>query len=405
MDEKERKIVKINRSKILIGAVIFLSFVFGWAFGHLDSQITKIGYTPKIVNQNNENVDFGLFWQAWNKIVTEYDGEIDYQKLVIGAISGMVEAVGDPYTVFMSTEESASFDSEMDGTISGIGAEIGNKNDNIIVIAPLDNTPAQKAGIKAKDIILKINDESTEGMDLNTAVSKIRGEIGTKVTLLIERDGAELTFEIVREKIETKSVKWEIKENNIGYIEISRFDSNTTELTKQATSELANKNVKGIVLDLRNNPGGYLDSSIEVASEFIKEGVIVIEKTGDSGQKEEYTANGKGKMTSNSIPMVVLVNGGSASASEIVTGALQDHDRATIVGEKTFGKGSVQAIESIGQGMSIRITIAHWYTPNGVNIGSEGITPDVEIEFTEEDAKTEKDPQLDKALEIIKSKI
>lgn len=405
MNLKEREIIRINRSKILVGAIIFLSFILGWAFGHLDSRISKIGFSPTIVNQDNESIDFGIFWQAWNKVIAEYDGEIDYSKLVSGAIRGMVDAVGDPYTVFMDAEESVIFSNELDGSITGIGAEIGIKDENIVIIAPLENTPASKAGLKAKDIILKINDESTEGMDVDTAVSKIRGEIGTKVTLTIKRGDRELVFEMIREKIETKSVKWEMKNESIGYIEITRFDSNTTALTQQATEELASKNVKGIILDLRNNPGGYLDSSVEVASEFIKNGVIVTEKKFDSRQKEEYKANGKGKLTENPIPMVVLVNEGSASAAEIVTGALQDHNRAIVVGTKTFGKGSVQTIESIGQGMTIKITIAHWYTPNGKNIGSEGITPDVIVDLTEDDAKAERDPQLDKAIEIIKNKL
>ncbi len=405
MNLKEEKIVKINRSKILIGAIIFLSFILGWAFGNINFQITRVGFTPKIVNEKNEDVDFGIFWQAWNKVVNEYDGDIDYTKLINGAIRGMVEAVDDPYTVFMDADESAIFSNELDGTISGIGAEIGKKDDNILIIAPLENTPASKAGLKAKDIILKINDESTEGMDVDTAVSKIRGEVGTQVSLTIKRGEEELVFKMTREKIETKSVEWEIKEGNIGYIEISRFDSNTTSQTQEATKALSDKNVKGIILDLRNNPGGYLDSSIDVASEFLKEGVIVTEKTHDSSQREDYKASGRGNLTSTSIPMVVLVNEGSASAAEIVTGALQDQGRAIVVGMKTFGKGSVQTIESIGQGMTIKITIAHWYTPNGKNIGNEGITPDISIDLTEEDIKNEKDPQLEKALETIKNKI
>jgi len=396
-----------KNTKILIGALIFLSFTFGWAFGHLDFQTQKAGFTPIITNKDtNKSVDFGIFWQTWDKIVTEYDGKIDYSAMINGAIKGMVEALGDPYTVYMTPEQSQSFDQELEGSITGIGAEVGIKDNHIIIVAPIDNSPAAKAGLKPQDIILAIDGEDTTGMDLNMAVSKIRGAVGTIAKLQVQRGDTKLDFEITREKIDTKSVKWEVKEGNIGYIEISRFDSNTTDLVKQAAAELAEKNVKGIILDLRNNPGGFLDSAVNVTSEFLKTGTIVTEKpTSRSGSEEKFTASGKGKLTNADIPMVVLVNGGSASASEIVAGALQDNDRAVLIGEKTFGKGSVQAIESLAGGASLRVTIAHWFTPNGKNIGEEGITPDTEVKLTEEDFKAEKDPQLERALEYLKGKI
>lgn len=396
-----------KNSKILIGAVIFLSFTFGWAFGHLDYQSQRTGFSPSITNkETNTNVDFGIFWQTWDKIVNKYDGKIDYQAMINGAVSGMVNSLGDPYTVFMNADESESFDQELEGSITGIGAEVGVKDNRIIIVAPLTGSPAEKAGIKPQDIILSINGEDTWGMDLNNAVSKIRGDAGTNVKLQIQRGDQKLDFEITREKVDTKSVKWEIKNDTVGYIEITRFDSNTTELTKTATAELANKNVEAIVLDLRNNPGGFLDSAVNVTSEFLKSGTIVTEKpTSISGTEERYTASGKGKLTSSNITMIVLVNGGSASASEIVAGALQDNGRAILIGENTFGKGSVQAIESLSGGASLRVTIAHWFTPNGKNISKEGISPNIEVKLTEEDFKSDKDPQLDKALEYLKSKL
>lgn len=399
--------MKQRNTKILIGAVIFLSFTLGWAFGHLDFQTQKAGFSPSITNkETNTSVDFGIFWQTWDKIVTEFDGKIDYQAMINGAVSGMVNALGDPYTVFMNAQQSQSFDQELEGSITGIGAEVGIKGDRVIVVAPIDNSPAQKAGIKAQDIILTINDEDTKGMDLNTAVFKIRGEAGTKVKLQIQRGEQRLDFEITREKIDTKSVKWEVKDNNIGYIEITRFDSHTTELTRQATTELSQKGVRAIILDLRNNPGGFLDSAVNVASEFVKSGTVVTEKpTSRTGKEERYTASGKGKLTDTKIPMVVLVNGGSASASEIVAGALQDNGRAILIGEKTFGKGSVQAIENLAGGASLRVTIAHWFTPNGKNISKEGISPNIEVKLTEDDFKADKDPQIDKAIEYLKTKI
>ena len=312
-----------KNSKILIGAFIFLSFTFGWAFGHLDFQSIKTGSSATIINKtSNSSVDFGVFWQTWDKIVSEFDGKVDYQAMVNGAVGGMVNALGDPYTVFMNADQSKSFDAELEGSITGIGAEIGNKDNRVIIVAPIDDSPAMKAGIKAQDIVITIDGTDTTGMDLNTAVSKIRGDIGTKVKLQIQRGDAKLDFEITREKVDTKSVKWEVKDSNIGYIEISRFDSNTTSLTKQATSELADKGVKAIILDLRNNPGGYLDSAVDVTSEFLKNGTVVTEKpTTRDGKEQKYSASGKGKLTDTNIPMVVLVNGGSASASEIVSGA------------------------------------------------------------------------------------
>jgi len=407
-EECEVKLTRQQKnSKILIGAVIFLSFVFGWAFGHLDLQSQLNGGTTTVINKStNTTVDFGIFWQAWDKVTSEFDGKVDYQAMINGAVSGMVNALGDPYTVFMNADQSKSFDAELEGSITGIGAEVGIKNNRVIIVAPIDNSPAEKAGIKAQDTILTIDGTDTTGMDLNTAVSKIRGDIGTKVKLQIQRGDSKIDFEITREKIDTKSVKWEIKDNNIGYIEISRFDSNTTELTKQATAELSSKGVKAVVLDLRNNPGGYLDAAVNVASEFVKSGTIVTEKpTSRTGKENKYSASGKGKLTDTNIPMVVLVNGGSASASEIVAGALQDNNRAILMGEKTFGKGSVQAIENLTGGASLRITIAHWFTPNGKNISKEGILPNTEIKLTEDDFKANKDPQLDKAIEYLISKI
>lgn len=398
---KEDKSLELNKkrnSKILIGAIIFLAFIFGWAFGHLDFQRQGVGYSPSINRDNGGRANFDLFWQVWDKITTEYDGAIDYQKLIYGAIDGMVKAVGDPYTSFYTPDQTKKFEDELEGSISGIGAEVGIKNGNIIIIAPMENSPAMRAGLKAQDIILKINDEETQGMDLNTAVSKIRGEEGSKVTLKIRRGTEELDFEITREKIDVRSVKWEIKENNIGYIEISRFDSNTSALLREATRELKNKNVKGVILDLRNNPGGYLDAAVNVGSEFIKSGTIVIEKAENANKKEEYKASGNGNLTDSKFKLVVLVNGGSASASEIVAGAIQDHNRGILIGEKTFGKGSVQSVETIGNGASLHLTIAHWYTPNDKNIGSDGLTPNIEVKMTEEDANANRDPQLEKAI-------
>jgi len=402
----EQQKMKKRNSKILIGAVIFLVFLFGWACGHLDAQRQMKGYIPGIPVEKNQ-AGFDIFWNAWDKITQNYDGKVDYNKLIYGAVDGMVKAVGDPYTMFLDSEQAKKFNEDLEGSISGIGAEIGIKDDRVIIVAPIGGSPAQKVGLMSQDIILKIGDTDTKGMDLNTAVSKIRGDVGTKVKLTIQRGDKTQTYEITREKIEIKSVRWDVKNGNIGYIEISRFDSKTKNLLKEATEDLKNRQVKAVVLDLRNNPGGYLDTAVDVGSEFIKKGLVVVtekRETG-SGKKEDYRSSGKGKLTDNNIPMVVLVNEGSASASEIVAGALQDHHRAILIGEKTFGKGSVQSIENLGQGATLHITVAHWYTPKGKNISKEGLKPDITVKLTEEDAKNNRDPQLDRALLELKNRI
>lgn len=410
MINKECKVELTKRqknTKILIGAIIFLSFIFGWAFGHLDAQSQKSGSSTTVINKDSsKSVDFGIFWQIWDKVNSDFDGKIDYQSMVYGAVNGMVNALGDPYTLFMTPDQTKSFNAEFEGKVSGIGAEVGAKDNRVMIVAPIKDSPAQKAGLKAQDIILSINGEDTNGMGLSTAITKIRGTAGTKVKLTIQRGTQKLDFEITRENIDNKSVTWEIKENNVGYIRMIRFDSDTTDLTKQATAELEGKGVKAIILDLRDNPGGFLDSAVAVSSEFIKTGTIVTEKpTSKTGTEQKYTASGKGKLTDANIPMVVLVNGGSASASEIVAGAIQDSGRGILIGEKTFGKGSVQAIDTFLGGASLRVTIAHWFTPNGKNISKEGIAPNTEVKLTEADATANLDPQLAKAIEYLKSKI
>jgi len=398
---------KQKNTKILIGAFIFISFIFGWAFGHMDYQtqgVNSVNITGKSPTTNN--VDFSLFWQVWDRVTHNFDGKIDAQKMIYGAINGMVSSLGDPYTVYMTPDEAKSFNQELEGSINGIGAEVGIKDNRVIIIAPIDDSPAAKAGIMAKDTVLTIDGTDTTGMDLSTAVSKIRGEVGTKVKLEIQRGENKLTFEIVRAKVDTKSVKSEVKGNNIGYIQITRFDSNTSSQIKTASSDLAAKDVKAIIIDLRNNPGGYLDAAVDVASEFIQSGIVVSEKTTEKKSIEQkYYASGKGRLVDTKIPLVVLTNGGSASASEIVAGAIKDNNRGILIGEKTFGKGSVQTVDTLAGGSSIRITVAHWFTPNGKNINKEGIVPNIEIKLTETDVKDGKDPQLDRAIEYLKSKI
>lgn len=403
--KKTNEKIKANSSRIILVALFLMTFIFGWVLGHQDARFGRIGFTPQLIGRGSTsgNADFSIFWRAWDLVEKNFDGNIDYKNMVYGAVKGMVSSLGDPYTAFLTPEEANQLQDDLSGTISGIGAEVAVKNNQLTVVAPIDGSPAKKAGILAGDNILKIDDTETKGMDVGTAVSKIRGEAGTKVRLTVQRGDTTKELEITREKLTVKSVSSEIKNGNVGYVKISRFDDNTTADLRSALDGFQSKNVKKIILDLRDNPGGYLDQSVSVASEFVKDGVIVSEKKDvTNGKSSDYKALAGGKMTAEDVKIVILVNNGSASASEIVAGALKDHNRAILVGEKTFGKGSVQEIEDLAGGAKLRVTIAHWYTPNGKNISKEGIAPDAEVKLSDADFNANRDPQLEKALELLK---
>jgi carboxyl-terminal processing protease len=320
-------------------------------------------------------------------------------ELFYGALSGIISSLDDPYSVFFDPKTAEEFKQELEGTFSGIGAELGIKNNQLTIIAPLPDTPAERAGLKAGDRILAIDSRDTTDMALDYAVSIIRGEKGTDVTLTTWREEWDKAqdFKITRDTIEVASVKWEMKDD-IAHIEINHFNEDTERRFDQAVAELITKNPKGLILDLRNNPGGFLNTAVEVAGEWIENDVIVVEQI-DDGQRNEERSTGLARLQN--LKTVVLVNQGSASASEIVAGALQDYGKATLVGEKTFGKGSVQNLEPLRDGSAVKITVAEWLTPKGRLIDKEGIVPDVEIKLTEEDYNAERDPQMDKAIEII----
>jgi len=348
------------------------------------------------------DVGFNLFWNVWDTLKERYvdAAQLKDKELFYGAIRGMVSAAGDPYTVFMNPVITKEFNDDLKGTFEGIGAEIGIKNDVLTIIAPLTDMPAQKAGLKSGDKILKINDDDTVGILIDEAVTKIRGEKGTQVTLNIWRDGFNESqdFTITRGTIIVKSVKWAMNADNTMVITISHFNSDTESLFERAVNDTLKANPKGIILDLRDDPGGFLDTAIEVVSEWIEDGIIVSEQKSDSS-KNDYLARGRARLAG--YKTIVLVNEGSASASEIVAGALKDHGKAIIVGEQTFGKGSVQELVPLDDGSSLKITIAKWLTPNGVNISQEGITPDEIVAFTIEDYNSDNDPQMEKAVTIL----
>ncbi|MEK7067761.1 MAG: S41 family peptidase [Patescibacteria group bacterium] len=348
------------------------------------------------------DVDFNMFWQVWEMLKEKYVDKdtLKDKEMFYGALRGLVNSAGDPYTVFMNPVVSQEFADDMKGTFEGIGAEVGIKGEILTVIAPLADMPAEAAGLKAGDKILKINGEDTSPMTIDEAVGKIRGPKGTTVTLNVWRESFDKPqdFVITRSTIVVKSVTWSMNKDKLMVIKISHFNDDTAELFDRAVRETIKQNPKGIILDLRNDPGGYLETAIEVASEWIEEGVVVTEKFNEE-KKNEYLARGRARLQD--FKTVVLVNEGSASASEIVAGALKDLGLAQIVGAKTFGKGSVQELEYLPDGSSLKITVAKWLTPKGININDEGIMPDAEVNLTPEDYEADKDPQMEKAIQTL----
>ena len=394
-------------SKLALVSIIIVSFLAGFYTARPDvgfstkkfgSVIERDKQAPNFLSQD---VSFDMFWDVWQLINREYvDRPVPDIKLYYGALAGLVAGVGDPYTVFLDPKVAKEFNTDLSGSFEGIGAEIGMRNGQIVVIAPLTGTPAEKAGIKAGDLILSIDGIDTTGLTVENAVTKIRGEKGTSVMLQLIRPEDEKSFEVkvMRDTIIVKSVEYkELKSTGgkkIIEIHISHFNEDTSLQFRSAIDKSLPLNPDGIVLDLRNNPGGFLDVGVEIASYWIEQGVVVIEQ-GD--QKIEHSASGASPLSG--IPTIVLVNKGSASASEIVAGALQDYKLAKVVGEKTFGKGSVQALRPLPDGSAIKITVARWLTPLGRSIDQAGIEPD-ELASPEAEATSDKDEVLLKVVDM-----
>lgn len=352
-------------------------------------------------------VNFNLFKQVWEKIQEKYvDQPLDEQAMLYGALSGLVASLDDPYSAFLDPSLTLDFMAEIRGSFEGIGAEIGIKNDQLVIIAPLKDSPAERAGLKAKDVILEIDGVDTGSLSLTYATALIRGEKGSEVKLLIGREDLEQPREIsiVRDTIVVQSVDWRLIDSGgqkIGYLEINNFNSDTENRVQEAANYFKLNNPEGLILDLRDNSGGYLDVCIKVASQFISEGLILSEQFSD-GEVKNYYAEGKAVLSG--YPMIVLINGGTASASEILAGALSEYGLATLVGEKTFGKGSVQEYEELSGGSSLKITTARWFTPEGNSIDHNGIEPDILIPLTKEDFDQDRDPQLEKGLALLSEK-
>ncbi len=397
---------------ILIPVIVILAIIIffgGFHFGK-NQQVQPTPSDTIIINRElgqNGVVDFSLFWQVLKEIEEKYvdKSKIDYQKILYGAISGMAGSLGDPYTVFMEPKKTESFveSVETGGSFEGVGMELGLKDNVLTVVAPIEGTPAAKAGMKAGDVILKIDDKATDDMLLEEAVSLIRGKKGTKVVLTIIRKGVvePKVITLTRDTIQVPVVTWRMEDNNIAYIKIYQFTGNLPSRFQKAVSELLQKKAKKIILDLRNNPGGYLETSVEIASWFIPKGeVVAIENFGDVDTQKIDRSYGYKELQN--FPVVVLINKGSASASEILAGALRDIKQIKLIGETSFGKGSVQSLEQFRGGSSLKITIAKWLTPSGLSISESGLKPDIEIELTDKDVENNIDSQLNKAIEILK---
>lgn len=423
-NKKSQKLVpKFSRASWFTGGralavvLVLLAFILGNVSGvtgkiNLTTGISGSQY--KSVSGLPSNLDYASVEKVYDLLRQNYDGKLTTDQVLTGLKKGLAESTGDPYTEYFTAKEAADFEGQINGTFTGIGAELGqDKDGNIIIVAPIAGNPAEKAGLKAQDIIATIDGQSTSGMSIDDAVNKIRGKKGTTVTLGIVRNGSQpLTIPITRDDIQIKSVKWSMGDNNIGYISISTFGSDTPELIGQAASDLAQKQAKGVILDLRGNPGGILDSAVAVASEWLPKGKTILQEKRGSVVLQTYTSTGPSALQG--IPTVVLIDQGSASASEITAGALKDNNAAYLIGEKSYGKGVVQEPICIGGGQKadgscpgdmLKVTVASWYRPNGQNINHQGIKPDQAVQPGLNDNTTNgPDAQKDAATQYLLSK-
>ncbi|MDP3958410.1 MAG: S41 family peptidase [bacterium] len=404
---------EIPRHHVIAGlvALALLAGSFGagvWAGRDRSPEIDK---ATGLSNKTPETplpagTDFSPFWKAWNVLnekYVSYNGSTTDQEKVWGAIEGLANSLGDPYTVFFPPQESKDFDASISGEFTGVGMEIGLRDRLLTVIAPLKGTPADRAGIKAGDRILKINGTPTTDMSVEKAVSLIRGPKGTDVALSLAREGEDEAIElkVTRDVIVIPTIDTELRKDGVFVIRLYSFSANAPGLFRNALQEFVDSGSALLLLDLRNNPGGYLEAAVDMASWFLPAGkVVVSEENNKNGEKEVFRSKGYNIFT-DKLKFVILVNEGSASASEILAGALREHKVATLVGEKTFGKGSVQELVKITPETSLKVTVARWLTPLGVSISEGGLKPDVEVSISREDTEKERDPQLERAVSIL----
>lgn len=343
---------------------------------------------------SNKTIDLSSVQKTYQELVANYDGKLDTQKLIYSANRGLVEAAGDPHTAYMDPDETKEFDKSLSGQIGGgIGAEIGLRNNKPTIIKPLENSPAQKAGIKAGEAIVKVNDEASSDWSVEKVVSKIRGEVGTSVKLTLLSDSQTREVSVVRQNIVSPAVESEI-DGEIGILKVNRFGDDTVSLSRKYASEFVEKGVKKVILDLRNNPGGTVGAAQGLLGIWLDNQIAMTERRGSEIVKTLRTT---GTPILGNIKTVVLINGNSASASEITAGALREYGKATLVGQKSYGKGSVQIVLGLPGGSQMKVTEARWYTPKGKNIDKTGIEPDVKVDLSSDDVNNNVDPQMDKA--------
>ena len=370
--------------------VAIVSFVAGARSDALFANVASVFG----VRTSNKTIDLSSVQKTYQELVANYDGKLDTQKLIYGANRGLVEAAGDPHTAYMDPDETKEFDKSLSGQIGGgIGAEIGLRNNKPTIIKPLENSPAQKAEIKAGEAIVKVNDEASSDWSVEKVVSKIRGEVGTSVKLTLLSGGQTREVSVVRQNIVSPAVESEI-DGEIGILKVNRFGDDTVSLSRKYASEFVEKGVKKVILDLRNNPGGTVGAAQGLLGIWLDNQIAMTERRGSEIVKTLRTT---GTPILGNMKTVVLINGNSASASEITAGALREYGKATLVGQKSYGKGSVQIVLGLPGGSQMKVTEARWYTPKGKNIDKTGIEPDVKVDLSSDDVNNNVDPQMDKA--------
>ncbi|MBB1549913.1 S41 family peptidase [Candidatus Nanosynbacter sp. HMT-352] len=370
--------------------VAIVSFVAGARSDALFANVASVFG----IRTSNKTIDLSSVQKTYQELIANYDGKLDTQKLIYGANRGLVEAAGDPHTSYMDPDEAKEFDKSLSGQIGGgIGAEIGLRNNKPTIIKPLENSPAQKAGIKAGEVIVKVNDESSSDWSVDKVVSKIRGEIGTSVKLTLLSEGQTREVSVVRQNIVSPAVESEV-DGEIGILKVNRFGDDTVSLSRKYASEFVEKGVKKVILDLRNNPGGTVGAAQGLLGIWLDNQIAMTERRGSEIVKTLRTT---GAPILGNMKTVVLINGNSASASEITAGALREYGKATLVGQKSYGKGSVQIVLGLPGGSQMKVTEARWYTPKGKNIDKTGIEPDVKVDLSSDDVNNSVDPQMDKA--------
>ncbi len=395
-------------SLIILAVVVAVGIAGGGFYGGLRygiNQPREVVLSFDNLDATSTSPDFNIFWQAWNIVKEDAlrGGELSDEDLLRGAIHGIVNSLKDPHSVYLPPQDAKKFSEDISGSFGGVGMEIGKKDGRLVVVSPLKDTPAEKAGLKANDFIIKINDTFTDVLDVDEAVNLIRGPKGTEVKLLVAREGwsEPREFKVVRGDIIIPTIDLAMLPDGIAHIQLYNFNEKVPKLFYETLVEAEEKGARGIILDLRNNPGGYLEVAVNLAGWWLDKGTLVVgEKVRGGEQGESF--NSPGSAAIKKWPTVVLINGGSASASEILAGALRDQLKVKLIGEKSFGKGTVQTLRALTDGSNIKITIANWVLPSGDVIEGNGLKPDIEVKITDKDIEAKKDPQLQKAIDILK---